>query len=95
MVKPVVQARGSASLLVASWVRGRANPVAFGLTPDLEASARGDRRRRPSVDRVDDLAAVDALEVDARDAQVGVPELPLDHDQRDALVRHLDRVRVP
>lgn len=24
-----------------------------------------------------------------------MPELPLDHDQRDALVRHLDRVRMP
>lgn len=27
--------------------------------------------------------------------EVGVPELALDHDERDALVRHLDRVRVP
>jgi hypothetical protein len=24
-----------------------------------------------------------------------VPELPLDHDERDPFVRHLDRVRVP
>jgi hypothetical protein len=43
----------------------------------------------------DDLAAVDALEVDAGDAHVGVSELALDHDKRDPLVRHLDRVRVP
>jgi hypothetical protein len=47
------------------------------------------------VDGADDLAAVDALEVDARDAQVGVPELPLDHDQRNSLVSHLDSVAVP
>jgi len=47
------------------------------------------------VDCVDDLAAVDALKVDARDAEVGVSELSLDHDERDALVRHLDRVGVP
>jgi hypothetical protein len=47
------------------------------------------------VDRADDLAAVDALEVNARDAEVCVSELALDHDERDAFVRHLDRVRVP
>jgi hypothetical protein len=39
------------------------------------------------MNRADDLAAVDALEVDACDAQVGVSELALDHDQRHALVR--------
>ena len=43
----------------------------------------------------DDLAAVDALEVDARDAEVGVSELALDDDERDSFVRHLDSVRVP
>ena len=32
------------------------------------------------MDGVDDLAAVDALQVDARDAEVGVPKLALDHD---------------
>ena len=47
------------------------------------------------MDGFDDLAAVDALEVNACDAEVGMPELALDHDQRDALVRHLDRVGVP
>jgi len=46
------------------------------------------------VDGVDDLGAVDALEVDRGDAEVGVSELALDDDQRDALARHLDRVRV-
>jgi hypothetical protein len=43
----------------------------------------------------DDLAAVDALQVDAGDAKVGVPKLTLDHDERDAFVRHFDRVGVP
>jgi hypothetical protein len=47
-----------------------------------------------AVDRVDDLGVVDALEVDRRDAEVGVSELALDHDQRDAFVSHLDRVSV-
>jgi hypothetical protein len=47
------------------------------------------------VDAADDLAAVDALEVDARDAEVGVSELVLDDDQRHAFVRHFDRVSMP
>jgi hypothetical protein len=46
------------------------------------------------VDGADDLAAVYALQVDARDAEVRVPELPLDHDERHAFVRHLDRLGV-
>jgi len=37
----------------------------------------------------DDLAAIDALQVDACDPRVGVPKLTLDHDERDAFVRHL------
>ena len=47
------------------------------------------------MDGADDLRAVDALQVDARDPEVRVPELALDHNKRDALVRHLDRVRMP
>jgi hypothetical protein len=47
------------------------------------------------VDGADDLAAVYALQVDARDAEVRVSELPLDHDERDTFVRCLDRVGVP
>ena len=47
------------------------------------------------VDRVDDLACIDALEVNRRDAKVGMPELPLDDRQRDPFVGHLDRVGVP
>jgi hypothetical protein len=35
------------------------------------------------------------LQVDAGDAEVGVSELPLDDDERDAFVRHLDSVGVP
>ena len=47
------------------------------------------------MDGADDLAAIDALEVDAGDAKVGVSELALDDDERDAFVRHLDRMSVP
>ena len=41
------------------------------------------------------IAAVDALEVDAGDAEVGVSELALDHYERHAFVRHLDGMSVP
>ena len=44
------------------------------------------------MDRADDLAAVDALKINAGDAEVGVPQLTLDHDQRNSFVRHLDSV---
>jgi hypothetical protein len=44
------------------------------------------------VDGADDLAAVDALQVHAGDAKVGV--LALDDDQRNAFVRHLDGMGV-
>jgi hypothetical protein len=47
------------------------------------------------VDGADDLAAIDALEADARDSEVGVPELPLDHDERDTFMRHLNRMGMP
>ena len=47
------------------------------------------------MDGADDLAAVDALQVDAGDAAVGVPELALDHDERNSLVGHLNRVSMP
>jgi hypothetical protein len=47
------------------------------------------------VDSVDDLGVVDALEIDAGDAEVAVAELALDHDQRHALASELDGVRVP
>jgi hypothetical protein len=46
------------------------------------------------VNGVDDLAAVDALQVHGRDAEVAVTELALDHDERDAFTGHFDRVSV-
>jgi hypothetical protein len=56
--------------------------------------ADGDHRRRSGVHGLDDLAAVDALEVDGRDAEVAVAELALDDDQRHAFAGHLDGVGV-
>jgi hypothetical protein len=44
---------------------------------------------------LDDLPAVDALEVDGRDAEVAVAELALDDDQRHAFASHLDGMGVP
>lgn len=46
------------------------------------------------MDDIDDLAAVDPLQVDRGDPEVRVAELALDHIQRDALPRHLHRVGV-
>lgn len=46
------------------------------------------------MDGVDDFRAVDALEVDRGDPQVGVPKLALNHDERHAFASHLDSVRV-
>ena len=60
-----------------------------------QASGRGDHGWSAVVDRVDDLTGVDSLQVDRRNPEVCVPELPLDNRQRDPFVRHLDRVRVP
>ena len=59
-----------------------------------QRAADGHHRRAAGVDGVDDLGAVDALEVDRGDAEVGVSELALDDDQRDAFAGHLDGVRV-
>lgn len=47
------------------------------------------------MDRVDDLARVDALKVNRRDPQVSMPELPLDNRQRDNFVRHPDGMGMP
>jgi hypothetical protein len=46
------------------------------------------------VNGLDDFAAVDALEVDRRDAEVGVAELALDYVQRNAFTGHLDSMSV-
>ena len=55
-----------------------------------ETCAGRDHWRRSSVDRVDDLGAVDALQVDQGDPEIRVCKLALDDHQRNALVRHLD-----
>jgi hypothetical protein len=46
------------------------------------------------VDGIDDLAAVDSLEVDAGDAEVGMTSMPLDDVEGNGFARHLDGVRV-
>jgi hypothetical protein len=73
-----VQRKGSA------WLR------LFLALPLGTQSGRGrDHRRASGVDGVDDLSVVDALEIDRGDPEMGMPELALDHDERDALVGHL------
>ena len=57
--------------------------------------ADGDHRCASGVDGLDDLAAVDALQVNGRDAEVALAELALDDDQRYAFARHFDGVGVP
>ena len=57
-----------------------------------QSGARGDHRRSAGVDGIDDLAAIDALQVDRRDPQVSVTELALDDDQRDFFACHLHGV---
>jgi hypothetical protein len=47
------------------------------------------------VDGGDDLRAVNALQVNRGDPEIGVAELALDNDQRNSLVSHLDRMSVP
>jgi hypothetical protein len=50
----------------------RLEVVAAALTL-AQSGAGWEHRRRATVDRVDDLAAVDSLQVDTRDAEVGMP----------------------
>jgi hypothetical protein len=72
-----------------------ADPIArCGQARDSQSGGCGDNGRWTPLDGVDDLGAVDALEVDAGDPEVGMPELPLDDDERDAFVGHLDRMCV-
>jgi TRAP-type C4-dicarboxylate transport system substrate-binding protein len=47
------------------------------------------------VNGVDDLGVVDPAQVHGRDPEVGMPELPLYDDERNALARHLDSVSMP
>src|SRR5918996_2383577 len=71
----------------------RAAPAACGRSEPQRGADR-DHRGASGVHNLDDLAAVDALEVDGGDAEVAVSKLALDHDQRDAFASHLDRVGV-
>jgi hypothetical protein len=59
-----------------------------------QRNGRRYHRGTPSVDDVDDLTAVDPLQVDRGDPEVGMPELPLDHIQWDALSCHFNGVGV-
>jgi hypothetical protein len=67
--------------------------------PRLNDEARfavgGDHRCRAFVDGGDDLGVVDPAQIPGRDRQVGMPELSLDHEQRDRFTRHLDSVSMP
>jgi hypothetical protein len=52
------------------------------LRSDAKLGVDRDHGRAAGVDGVDDLGAVDVLQVDRRDAEAGVPELALDDDQQ-------------
>ena len=60
----------------------------------LQAVVGRDHGRWAFVDGVNDLGVVDPAEVAGGDCQIGVSELSLNHDQRDSLSRHLDRMGV-
>jgi hypothetical protein len=66
--------------------RGRSEP---------QRGVDGDHRRASGVHGLDDLAALDALQVDGGDAEVAMSELALDDDQWHAFASHLDGVGVP
>ena len=59
-----------------------------------ESGDGGDHRWASCVNGLDDLRVVDPLEINRCDPEMGMSELPLDDDQRDAFVRHLNRVGV-
>jgi hypothetical protein len=56
---------------------------------EAEPSAGGDHRRLPGVDGSDDLGVVDALAINRRDAEVGMPQLALDDIERHPFVGEL------
>ena len=64
------------------------------LASGRESPAGGNHRFRPVIDRLDDFGVVDPAQVSGRDREVGMPELSLDHDQRDPLAGQLDSVRM-
>jgi hypothetical protein len=59
-----------------------------------ESSTGGDHRFGPLMHGSDDFGVVDPAQVSLGDRKVGMPELALDDDQRDALAGHLHSVRV-
>jgi hypothetical protein len=67
---------------------------AVDLKTDCQPGRRRDYRRRSRVDGVDDLRAIDPLQVDRRDPEMRMPEPALDDDQRHTLARHLNGVSV-
>src|SRR5450432_3552546 len=60
-----------------------------------EALSGADHRCRTLVDGLDDFGVVDPAEIRGGDRKVGMPELALDHEQRDPFAGHVDGVRVP
>ena len=78
---------------VAVAMRDEQRPSAVGSEPERHVD--WNHRCASGVHGLDDLAAVDALEVDGRDAEVAVSELALDDDQRYTFAGHLDGVGVP
>src|SRR5439155_26674260 len=90
--------RGSSKAAVAFGARSRALRAALAVwSPDRsEPKAGRCRHHRCSacVHGRDDLLDVDALQVDARCAEVGMAELALDDVQRDTLAGELDGVRM-
>src|SRR5512132_4070115 len=64
----------------------------FARGASAQSGTRRERGCRAGSHRLDDLAVVDALQVDGRDAKVRVTELALDDVERHAFACHLDRM---
>jgi hypothetical protein len=69
--------------------------LAIRFRSESERCVDWDHRGAAGVNSFDDLAVVDALQVDRSDAEVAVAELALDDDQRHAFASELDGMRVP
>ncbi len=69
--------------------RARGIPRLLGAA--AQAGGRRDLRQSAGVNGIDHLRAVDSLQIDRGDAEVGMAQLVLD-DERDLLVGQLDRV---
>jgi hypothetical protein len=70
-------------------------PGWFGSVRKPQPVDHRNHRRQALVDGVDDLGVVDPAQVQGRDPEVGMPQLPLYDHQQHALARHLDRVSMP